>query len=75
MGGDDKLDTCFFCRRNFNSHPHVGGDARNGGIVKRAVISTHTPTWGATYAMQNLLIDNIISTHTPTWGATSLPCG
>ena len=34
------------------------------------MISTHTPAWGVTAALQLSQMERVISTHTPAWGVT-----
>ena len=58
-------------RRNFNSHPRVGGDLPKDTPEEELLISIRTPAWGVTFGMSSFCPNYGISIRTPAWGVTS----
>ena len=56
---------------DFKPYSHEGSDYFISRIIRRGVISIHTPTKGVTWSRVYIAIKRQISIHTPTKGVTS----
>ena len=59
---------------SFNPRTHMGCDGGRAAFIVRYHVSIHAPTWGATSATINALMECDVSIHAPTWGATLHHC-